>query len=468
MPSPQFLSPRRLRRPFGVAVAAVALALTGTLLAAPQAAPPAAAASNPITPGNFTGKGFDQCNTVRQYKMDAWLKHSPYRAVGVYISGASRFCREQPNLTPKWVRNQLTRGWKILPITLGPQASCLNRFPRYGADIDPTINPSRTDGFAAAKKQAVREANIAVAEAKRLGIVPGSTLYYDLEGFDINHSINCRNSAVWFLSSWTLRLHRLGYASGVYSSAGSGIVLLERARVSQPAGYHDPDQIWIARWDGKANTSTTYIPDTGWQNQRIKQYLGGHNETYGGVTINIDSNYLDVRTPKLPGQLPSYPPATTGTYDPSCTGASISKPAYRLTTATRNAHLITPLQCLLKQQGHYNREVTGKWNYYTTTGLRAFQRKVDHPVRNFVSRSDWISMLSLGSNNSRLDLGARGADVIRMQRALNAATAARLEVNGYYTRKVKGAMRTYQERNLPFRHGVVEDLTWSALHRGLI
>ena len=32
--------------------------------------------------------------------------------------------------------------------------------------------------------------------------------------------------------------------------------------------------------------------------------------------------------------------------DPACTRASISKPSYRLTSATRNKHLIVPLQCL--------------------------------------------------------------------------------------------------------------------------
>ena len=26
----------------------------------------------------------------------------------------------------------------------------------------------------------------------------------------------------------------------------------------------------------------------------MKQYLGGHNETWGGVTINIDSNFIDL------------------------------------------------------------------------------------------------------------------------------------------------------------------------------
>ena len=73
-----------------------------------------------------------------------------------------------------------------------------------------------------------------------------------------------------------------------------------------------PDQIWIARWDGKANTSTSYIRDDGWlPGGRMKQYQGGHNETWGGVTINIDRNYLDLGSgPAAPAPrepLPGHP-----------------------------------------------------------------------------------------------------------------------------------------------------------------
>ena len=69
-------------------------------------------------------------------------------AVGIYISGDSRACRDQPNLTPRWVSTQLTNGWRLLPITLGPQASCQPRFPRYGDDetIDP--RPGRDGNYA--------------------------------------------------------------------------------------------------------------------------------------------------------------------------------------------------------------------------------------------------------------------------------------------------------------------------------
>ncbi len=69
-----------------------------------------ARAENRVTPGNFTGYGFDQCVAPTQAAMDSWLTSSPYSAVGIYISGDSRGCMDQPNLTPAWVSTQLRNG----------------------------------------------------------------------------------------------------------------------------------------------------------------------------------------------------------------------------------------------------------------------------------------------------------------------------------------------------------------------
>ena len=95
---------RLARRLIGAAVAAL---VATSLMAAPSAA-----AANPPTPRDFTGYGFDQCLAPTQSAMDAWLKHSPFWAVGIYISGESRACRDQPNLTPKWISTQLEKGWR--------------------------------------------------------------------------------------------------------------------------------------------------------------------------------------------------------------------------------------------------------------------------------------------------------------------------------------------------------------------
>ena len=174
--------------------------------------------SNPVTPGTYTGLGFDQCHAPAQSAMDAWLKASPYRAVGIYISGASRGCRDQPNLTPTWIGTQLANGWRLLPITLGPQASCNPSFPRYGNDPVISTKLNAAGAYQKAFRQGTAEASTAVVAAQAIGIVPGSTLWYDLEGYDVTNG-PCRESSLSFLSAWTQQVHALGYVSGVYSSA---------------------------------------------------------------------------------------------------------------------------------------------------------------------------------------------------------------------------------------------------------
>ena len=148
------------------------------------------------TPGDFTGYGFDQCLAPTQSAMDTWWKKSPFSAVGIYISGDSRACRSQPNLSTTWVATQVARGWRLLPIALGPQASCQPRFPRYKDDF--TISPSPTGGYAKAAAQGTAEADKNAADAMAYGIGPGSTIWYDLEGFNLGDT-HCRESALVFV-----------------------------------------------------------------------------------------------------------------------------------------------------------------------------------------------------------------------------------------------------------------------------
>src|SRR3954452_6388548 len=142
----------------GRSAARVLTGLTGltalaTLLAGVLASP--ARAANVVTPGNFTGYGFDQCTAPSQRAMDAWLASSPYWAVGIYISGDSRGCLSQPNLTPTWVSTQLATRWRLLPITLGPQAWCTTR-ERYLHQV--RINPSSAESYGKARAQGRAEA----------------------------------------------------------------------------------------------------------------------------------------------------------------------------------------------------------------------------------------------------------------------------------------------------------------------
>ena len=446
----------------GMAAAAVVLALLTPLRGADEAAAPApplrsvAAEPNPVTPGDFTGYGFDQCLAPTQQKMDAWLYHSPFLAVGIYISGNSRWCRDQPNLTPDWIRTQLRKGWRLLPITLGPQASCHPGFPRY--DDDPRINPRPGEHgrYGGARKQGAAEAEKAVAEAKRLGIVPGSTLWYDLEGFDLGNT-HCRESALAFLSAWTSRLHALDYVSGVYSSAGSGIKMLDDARVERPRKFDLPDAIWIARWDGVANTSTSYIRDDGWlPGGRVKQYQGGHNETWGGVTINIDRNYLDVGRGSVAPE------------ESHCGGVAVDFRTYpRLAPPSGDTvppvNKVKALQCLLTEKSLYSGKVHGRYDDPTIAAVKAWQAKRGLPVGSTWTRAAWVQLLSAGSDPA-LKIGSAGADVRRLQRSLNAAVRGlKSPVSGVFTSRTAGDVKRYQDRAGLAESGIANPRTWAEL-----
>jgi peptidoglycan hydrolase-like protein with peptidoglycan-binding domain len=435
---------------------ALATVLTGLLTtSALLVGPTPSYADNVVTPGDFTGYGFDQCVGPSQQAMDAWLRTSPFLAVGIYISGDSRGCRSQPNLTPKWVATQLRKGWRLLPITLGPQASCHPSFPRYDDDESIKPKPGKGDRYRPARRQARQEAVSAVEAAQKLGIVAGSTLWYDLEGFDLDNT-RCRESALAFLSAWTEKLHALDHVSGVYSSAGSGIKMLDDARVERPDEVTLPDRIWIARWDGKANTKTDYIRADGWlPGGRMKQYQGGHNETWGGVTINIDRNWLDL------GKGSVAPPVA------HCKAVDVDHPTYKvLAEGTTETALVTALQCLLKEQGLYGGKLNGTYNENTIAAANAWQSDHGFTATSTWGRVHWMSLLAAGTSPV-LKFGSAGEDVRRVQRALNAASATlELKVTGTYSRATATAVAAYQDDLGHPDNGIVIGDTWRALRAG--
>lgn len=226
----------------------------------------------------YTGLGFDACAAPSRSAMSAWSS-SPYRALGVYIGGVNRGC-SQPNLTASWVAEQSAAGWALIPTYVGLQA------PTSSCSSCAKINP------AAASLQGGQAATDAVNEARIAGIGEGSPIYFDMESY--SRTSSATGATMTFLEAWTSRLHALGYDAGVYSSSASGIADLA-ARIG--GIYSLPDDIWIANWNGRASTVDSYVPASAWaEHQRIHQYRGGHNETYGGVTINIDNNYVEGAT----------------------------------------------------------------------------------------------------------------------------------------------------------------------------
>ncbi|WP_017240579.1 glycoside hydrolase domain-containing protein [Streptomyces sp. SS] len=224
----------------------------------------ASVATLPVSAVNYTGKGFDACTAPSSSLMQAWKNSSPYGAIGIYVGGSERGCA-QPNLTPSWVAQQASAGWKFVPLYVGIQA--------------PAITSPTSQGTAAADD--------AVNDMAALGFGKGSLVYYDME----NYTSGYRGNVLSFLAAWTNRLHALGYKSAVYSSSESGTADLAQTS----SGYPRPDVIFNARWNGVANTEDEVLPSHLWaDHQRVHQYHGPTTETWGGATLEIDQDYLDV------------------------------------------------------------------------------------------------------------------------------------------------------------------------------
>jgi hypothetical protein len=230
------------------------------------------------TPGGvYTGLGFDACSAPSEASMSAWSE-SPFRAVGIYIGGANMACA-QPNLTAAWTSAESAAGWHLVPTYVGLQA------PHNDCGCA-AINPARAalEGAAAARDAASR--------AAALGLGPGNPIYFDMEGYARGGSNTA--AVLTFLAAWTTALHGAGYTSGVYSNGDSGISDLAAAMSS---GLTEPDDVWIAEWNGEHGTSSPYVPAGDWaDHHRLHQYTGAHNDRYGGASINIDSNFLDGAT----------------------------------------------------------------------------------------------------------------------------------------------------------------------------
>ena len=427
-----------------LAALTAATCLTVAGLAAPSIADPSgprsARAETMVTaPGPFTGYGFDTCAAPDQAAMDAWRTSSPYAAVGVYTGGANRLC-PQPNLTADWVRTQSAAGWRLMPIHVGPQASCTT-YQSVMASDRPT-----------AEAQGRAEASVAIASVRALAIGTGSTLYYDLEDYDITDQ-TCRQAALSFLSGWTQQLHAQGYRSGVYSNVAAAITSLDLANNVSQGSYVMPDDIWFAWHNGAADTeASTWVNTSEWDDhERAHQYLLDVTQSYGGVTQKIDLNWVDVDGG-------STAPKDTRT----CRGVEVDQRKYpRLRPGSRGKH-VEALQCVLRKQ-HFGRPATsGRYDAKTARAVRKAQRKLDLEVTGKVTRQTWTALHARGSQ-PLLKVGSTGDPVRRLQRALTATLGKRVPVDGVMSVKTRAAVIKLQQREHLDATGNVDVATWERL-----
>jgi hypothetical protein len=264
------------------------------------------------------GHGFDMCELASEESLRRWIEESPYRAVNLYIGGALRACANTL-LDAQLLAMLSAQGWAFIPTWVGPQAPCTSFRLRF--DIDPGV----------AFGQGRAEADKALQTAQQLGLAEndgaGTVIYYDLEAYD-GENAACVEASRAFVAGWTQRIHESNSYAGLYALACNPPVA-RYADLATP-----PDAIWFAAWNRTSfdptmtvwNIPPACLPPTLWTDQqRIRQYTGSHDESWGDVTFEIDSNVLEGIVADLSGVV--KPPVTVIVETP------LISPAYEETTA---------------------------------------------------------------------------------------------------------------------------------------
>jgi hypothetical protein len=428
-----------------LSVVGAVVGLVGSLLLASPAS-----AAKPQAPGGFTGHGFDTCVAPSQATMDTWNLTSPFSVVGIYVSGSSRYCGDaaQPHLSPQWVAQNARNGWRFMPIHVGRQAPCFANSSKSSVQKVTMSRSART-----ARRQARSEAQETIAALKRYGFGKHSVSYLDIEAYP--RSSSCDRIVLEFVDAWTEHLHAKGYKSGLYSSGASAIAAVDQARRSGRRGFTEPDQMWIAWGNKKANTDGgPYLSDKGWKRQRAHQYDLNVTATYGGVSVLIDKNALDVGKGSRPGKA-STPCGATQTFA-----------RYSTLRVGSKGKQVKALECLLRRQGVLS-SVDSHYGIGTARAVDAFRARLGLAPTGVANRATWTALLSSGRSPLVLKQGSVGPSVWRLQRSLVAA-GQRLRVTGVYDARTVKAVHTYRRaRGLP-GYTTTEATVWAELQRGQI
>jgi hypothetical protein len=255
----------------GVPIATSPIAVASPVITAAPQAPPA-------------GFGFDTCEAPNLSAMASWRLASPFTSAGIYIGGVNRACPNAVLNNANWINAVIAQGWRLIPIYVGLQAPCSP--PSVGAKLSTDLFAAVAQGYAAGAD--------AVARAGIAGLPAGSPIYLDMEGYASDPG--CSEAVRWFTTGWVNALHDRWHPAGLYGSQCSTI--LDQVVVYDNPRYARVDAVWIAAWNNVPNlfgfTGPCGIPDNFWVfHQRLHQFRGGHNETWGGVTLNVDSNVVD-------------------------------------------------------------------------------------------------------------------------------------------------------------------------------
>ena len=117
-----------------------------------------------------------------------------------------------------------------------------------------------------------------------------------------NGGASCTNAVLKFLGAWDRQVAGRRVRDRRVLKPGLRHRRHAVGRRQKVAGFTPPDAVWIALWDNVASlndgTLTWPLPD------RSKQYAGNVNATVGGITLNIDKDFVGGPLARLPAGFP--------------------------------------------------------------------------------------------------------------------------------------------------------------------
>jgi hypothetical protein len=216
-------------------------------------------------PKYSTYLGFDTCAAPTLEKLRVWKQLSPYNTIGIYIGGKNKGCFQR-NLNRNYLAQVVAMGYHLIPIYVGEQAPCMK-------------SPTRVAKIVDGEKEGDKEANDAIYSAKMLGLVD-APIYSDIEYFNTKDKA-CTDKTTAYIGAFHNRLKINHYNYGVYSSMSGISNLLDK---------NSTELLWIAKWDRSKLPNFRGGKFASFAPNYIKQYRGGHSESYGKMDINIDNN----------------------------------------------------------------------------------------------------------------------------------------------------------------------------------
>lgn len=127
---------------------------------------------------------------------------------------------------------------------------------------------------------------------------------------------------------------------------------------------------------------------------------------------------------------------------------------------------VVRLQKLLAARGHSPGAADGSFGPATLAAVQSFQRAIGTTADGVVGPKTWGALEARAAAGSRLAMGAAGAEVTALQKALNATMTAGLAVDGQFGPNTEIAVKNYQRSRSLSADGVVGTQTWAALKGG--